>query len=156
MSEKELRKEIAVLKRKNKRLKAQNRKLKKQNQRLIKRNIRYQKKEFKTRHKEIERKEELQKNTRIENKIFRYSIAYASRYDKTFRCEIYTTEPKNENSVFLQLDNYLKKRITQNTKSKSGRQKIYASLSYLGFESERVGSNDIGLSKLNHIMFWVD
>ena len=139
---KDLKKEIAVLKRKN--------------QRPITRNIRYQKKEFKTRHKEIENQEELQKNTRIENKIFRYSIAYASRYDKTFRCEIYTTEPKNENSVFLQLDNYLKKRITQSTKSESGRQKIYASLSFLGFESERMGSNDIGLSKLNHIMFWVD
>jgi len=147
INENQLRKKLRKLKTQNVKLKKENRKLKRENKRLIKENRVYRREIQKRRTKE--RKEAIS-----QAKLFRYSVAYYnSKYDKTFRSAIYTDHELNEGHTQKQLMQFTQKRISMLNK---GLIKIFNQSSFLGFEAEPIGKNDIGLSSLNRMYFWID
>jgi hypothetical protein len=86
--------------------------------------------------------------------LYRYSVAFFnSKYDKTFRSEVYSDHELNEQSIQNQLIEFTKKRVQLFNK---GVQKMFNQSSFIGLESERIGTNDLGLSSLNRMYFRID
>lgn len=89
------------------------------------------------------------KSEKQQKRFYRYSIAYFYvKYRKTFRAEIYTDQPINEEwarkSLILSLKDWV-------NKHPPAVQAMFNNSSYVGFETDEVGINDIGQSELNRI-----
>ena len=107
---------------------------------------------------ELSEKLAQEKNERIINEQYkntkRYSIAYFnSSYDKTFRAEIYTNMKRNEKVIERQLKVFLHKKVSE---LNPGLQALFKRASFIGFEAEDVGQNDVGNSSLNRFYFYTD
>lgn len=93
--------------------------------------------------------------------IYRYSIAYVyynkskdnGTYGRTFRAEVYTNNKHNNRVIERKLIVFLNSKMRNQN---SGLQYMYNNSSYQGFESDEVGSNDIGRSELNRMRFYID
>jgi hypothetical protein len=89
-------------------------------------------------------------DTLTRSNTYRYSIAYFNSYTrKTFRAEVYTLGERNEDAIKRQLDNNLNNWV--NAKNNASFTALYRNTTYIGFEAEPVGSNDVGASELNRI-----
>jgi len=95
----------------------------------------------------VEKTKTFTRSEKEERRYYRYSIAYYhTKYHKTFRAEIYTDHPINEEWARKSLNLALKDWVNKHPTTV---QALFNDSSYIGFESDEIGVNDVGLSELN-------